>query len=249
LSPSRRSRAPAWPGGCSGAVSLTFDDALRSQLATAVPALDERGLRGTFYVSPNAAWHTEADAWRAVQTQGHEIGNHTVAHPCSGNFAWFGGKPLEEMNLEEIEGEIRSGQEAIRAAVPAQGDFSFCYPCYQDFVGRGEARRSYVPVVAKYHSAARGWGEGLNDPHQVDLHYIWGIPATNLTVRDMIDLCEQAADGGWAVLVFHDIGAERLPVSRRDFSRLCRHLDRRREALWTAPIAEVAAQIRALRSW
>jgi peptidoglycan/xylan/chitin deacetylase (PgdA/CDA1 family) len=34
-----------------GAVSLTFDDGLPTQLVTAVPVLDSNGLHGTFYVN------------------------------------------------------------------------------------------------------------------------------------------------------------------------------------------------------
>jgi hypothetical protein len=42
----------AWPEGCQAAISLTFDDGLRSQLEIAIPRLEERGLRGTFYLNP-----------------------------------------------------------------------------------------------------------------------------------------------------------------------------------------------------
>jgi peptidoglycan/xylan/chitin deacetylase (PgdA/CDA1 family) len=42
----------AWPDGRLGAVSLTFDDGAASQLRRAVPALNEAGLQGTFYLNP-----------------------------------------------------------------------------------------------------------------------------------------------------------------------------------------------------
>jgi len=234
---------PAWPGGCAGAVSLTFDDALPSQLDTAVPLLEGRNLRATFYVNPNDAWCANAEVWRAVQSRGHEVGNHTISHPCSGNFGWIRTKPLEDMTLDEIEAEVRSGREAIEKALPDQREFSFCYPCYQDFVGRGEGRRSYVPVVARYHRAARGWGESPNDPERVDLHYIWAFPGSGLKARGLIDLCEQATDGRWTVLVFHGLGGGPHPTAPREFRKLCTHLDRNRDRLWTAPLVEVASEI------
>ena len=49
--PATPSRSP-WPAGCEGAVSLTFDDGLRSQLETAIPILDPDGLQATFYLNP-----------------------------------------------------------------------------------------------------------------------------------------------------------------------------------------------------
>ncbi|MDT7892902.1 MAG: polysaccharide deacetylase family protein, partial [Armatimonadota bacterium] len=41
-----------FPKGCRAAVSLTFDDGLKSQLEVAVPLLNDRGLRATFYLNP-----------------------------------------------------------------------------------------------------------------------------------------------------------------------------------------------------
>ena len=41
---------PAWFGGRNCAVSLTFDDGMDSHLDVVVPALDARGMAGTFYV-------------------------------------------------------------------------------------------------------------------------------------------------------------------------------------------------------
>lgn len=64
------------------AVSLTFDDARDSQLEVLVPMLDTYGLRATFYVLPEPVSRRQPD-WQAVVQAGHEIGNHTVTHPCS----------------------------------------------------------------------------------------------------------------------------------------------------------------------
>ena len=42
-----------WPGGQKVAVSLSYDDALNSQLDNAVPALDKYNLKASFYVLPS----------------------------------------------------------------------------------------------------------------------------------------------------------------------------------------------------
>jgi hypothetical protein len=54
-------RSP-WPEGCSGAVSLTFDDGRASQLVHAIPILDEHRLAGSFYLNPRG----DAEAERAA---------------------------------------------------------------------------------------------------------------------------------------------------------------------------------------
>src|SRR4051812_24404914 len=40
-----------WPSGAEAAVSLTYDDALGSQLRYALPVLDAAGIKATFFLS------------------------------------------------------------------------------------------------------------------------------------------------------------------------------------------------------
>jgi peptidoglycan/xylan/chitin deacetylase (PgdA/CDA1 family) len=76
-----------FPSGCQAAVSLTFDDGMRSQLEVAVPLLNDRGLRATFYLNPRGTmpesddWRERWAAWKKVAEQGHELGNHSLTHP------------------------------------------------------------------------------------------------------------------------------------------------------------------------
>ena len=67
-----------WNGHAS-AISFTFDDGLVSQLTHAVPALESRGLRGTFFVTCRAT-RRRPDEWRTVGLT-HELGNHSETHP------------------------------------------------------------------------------------------------------------------------------------------------------------------------
>src|SRR6185503_18288123 len=73
----------SWPNGAKCAVSLTYDDSLSSQLKNAVPALDKAGLHGTFYLS-GAPYKDAASRalWEPAARAGHELGSHSVVHPC-----------------------------------------------------------------------------------------------------------------------------------------------------------------------
>ena len=94
----------SWPNGCQCAISLTFDDGMRSQLDVAVPRLEERGFCGTFYVNPRGdAWLEALVPWQSVQAAGHEIGNHTMAHPCNLNTD----PTLLSWTLDMIEADVR----------------------------------------------------------------------------------------------------------------------------------------------
>jgi peptidoglycan/xylan/chitin deacetylase (PgdA/CDA1 family) len=76
-----------FPPGRRAAISLTFDDGLRSQREIAVPLLNDRGLRATFYLNPRGTtpesddWQERWAAWKEVAEQGHELGNHSLTHP------------------------------------------------------------------------------------------------------------------------------------------------------------------------
>ena len=72
-----------WPEGRKIAVSLSYDDALNTQLDNALPALNKHKFKASFYVLPNSEVMSERmQEWKAAAQNGHELGNHTVYHPC-----------------------------------------------------------------------------------------------------------------------------------------------------------------------
>ena len=247
-----------WPGDCQSAVSLTFDDGTASQLELAVPMLNEMNLQGTFYLNPREDYEQKLAPWRDVAATGHEVGNHTVSHPCAANNVVAPTLPphwgpdegrrrtLEEMTLEEMDADIAEASRRIQTLVPEQSAFSFAYPCYQSFVGRGITRQSYVPLVARHCIAGRGVGEKpiANDPAYCDLAYLWAWRCERMTGAELVGLAESTvAQGRWGILVFHGIHAGHLSIGERDLAELCAFLARHRERVWTAPVATVAERL------
>lgn len=243
-----------WPGNCQGAVSLTFDDGSASQLAVAVPLLNKFDLQGTFYLNPRDGYEQKLAPWCDVAASGHEIGNHTINHPCAENNMVTphpGRRALEDMTLDEMEAEIVEASRRIRALVPQQRAISFCYPCYQSFVGRGLTRQSYVPLVARHCIAGRGFGELpiANDPRRCDLAYLWSWPGERMSGATLVGLATAAAaQGRWGILVFHGINEGHLSVGERDLAELVAFLARQRDYIWTAPVATVAQQLTGWRA-
>jgi len=248
-----------WPQNKQGAISLTFDDGMPSQFEIALPALNERGLQATFYLNPRGceedsnidqSWHDYLEKWIPVSRSGHEIGNHSLSHPCSLNIndAWIEGKNLINWDLEKIQADVLEAQRRIMTCFPEQKNTSYAYPCYESTVGRGINRQSYVPLIAREFIAGRAKGELrgelANDPKYCDLHHLSSWPVERQQGAFMIGLVEQAISlGRWGIFTFHGIREGHLLVGDTDFIELLDHLVRREDVVWVAPVASVAHYI------
>jgi len=144
----------AWPEGKRVAVSLSFDDARASQVITGLDLLQRHGAKVTFYVNPRNM-EKQLEGWKKAVAQGHEIGNHSDTHPCSGNFTWSRKNSVEEYTLAQVEADIEAGGRGIERLLGVKST-TFAYPCGWKSVGRGAQTQSYVPVVARKFLAGRG---------------------------------------------------------------------------------------------
>src|ERR1700712_5358423 len=68
------------------AVVLTHDDAIDVDLDNVIPALDSLKLKGTFYlIGSSPVVVNRMGEWRKAAMHGHELGNHSLYHPCDGS--------------------------------------------------------------------------------------------------------------------------------------------------------------------
>ena len=102
----------SWPNSKRVAVSLSFDDARASQVEGGTALLDRYGVKATFYVVPSAV-EKKLDGWKQAVRGGHEIGNHSLNHPCSGNFAWSRAKALEDYTTDQMRRELTDANRRI----------------------------------------------------------------------------------------------------------------------------------------
>ena len=241
-----------WTEGIEGAVSLTFDDGIVTQLDNAIPCLNENTLKGTFYLNPNRGerWGNLLEQWKEASRQGHEIGNHTCSHPCSCNFEFSRENCLEKLTLDDIAETIDTATEVMNAEFPEQnGHRSFCYPCYQSDVGSGVSRQSYVPLVAERFLCGRGGGERANNPELVDLAYTWAWAVNGHSGQDMIDYIEKAvSQGHWAIICVHGVGGEHIAINTEALTETCAYLNRHRDRILTDTVVSLADTILARRS-
>ncbi len=237
-----------WPDGRRVAVSLSFDDARASQVDGGTALLDRYGVKATFYVVPSAV-EKKLEGWKRAAASGHEIGNHSLNHPCSGNFAWSRGKALEDYYARPMRRELSDANRRITELLGVTPE-SFAYPCGQTFVGRGVATLSYVPVAASMFVTSRGWlDEAPNDPSYVDFAQLTGIESDGKDFEPIRALVEAARQtGAWIVLAGHEMGKDGPQTTRLAMlERLCAYANDRSNGVWLAPVGTVAKYVRAQR--
>ena len=193
----------AWPGGAQAAVSLTYDDGYDSQLENVAPLLDELGFKATFFLTVENIDARVAD-WNALSKRGHEIGNHTLTHPCM----------LKDFSADRFAREqIAPAERYFDTHFGGAKPRSYAYPCGYEGLGRGTnaARvREYIEALSPTFLAARTVNGPPNDPSDVVRQRFFlnaYEPTYDIDNRELALRYVRRAikDGHWAILVFHEV--------------------------------------------
>ncbi len=233
----------AWPEGKQIAISLTFDDARPSQATTGIPVLNEYNVQGTFYLVPSAV-KPQLENWKKAVAAGQEMANHSVNHPCTGNFPWSRSKALEDYTQESMQDELSEANTQIFQLLGVECE-AFAYPCGNTFVGRGVNTKSYVPVVAKLFKTGRP-----NAPEFCDMAQLTGMEMDGRDFEEILPMIEQAkANGMWLILAGHEMGENGNQTTRISMLRkLIQYAQDPKNGIWIAPVGTVAKHILSTRN-
>ncbi len=237
-----------WPNGKKTAISLTFDDARASQVLKGIQVLDRYNVKATFFVNPDAV-SQQLQGWKLAVQHGHEIGNHSLNHPCTGNFLWSRQKALENYDLVTMRAELMDANTDIEKLLGVRPNV-FAYPCGQTFVGRGKDTKSYVPLVAELFQLGRLWlSEGPNDPTFCDFAQLTGVEMDGKDFDAVLPLIESASrDGSWLVLAGHEMGDSGAQTTRLQMiQKLIEYAQDPSHGIWIAPAGEVARYVATMR--
>jgi hypothetical protein len=171
-------------------------------LTTAISFITCGGF-GQTYVTNNQAGTKQEFTWpegkKMAVLNGLDIGNHSLYHPCSGNFAWSRSKALEEYSLQMMMDELDSATRLIKETLGVN-PVSFAYPCAQTFIGRGINVQSYVPLIAFLFESGRGWlNEAPNNPEFCDLSQLNGTELDGKSFEQVMKLIETAKANGHGI--------------------------------------------------
>ncbi|MEO5600449.1 MAG: polysaccharide deacetylase family protein [Cyclobacteriaceae bacterium] len=234
----------SWPNGKQIAVSLTFDDARKSQVDVGTALLNEYNVKATFYLVPGQV-KERLEGWRKATASGHEMGNHSLFHPCSGNFPWARTKAIEDYTLEKMKRELLEANIEIQNLLGVKPEV-FAYPCGQTYVGRGRDTKSYIPVVAELFLSGRGWlDEGPNDPAFCDFAQLTGMEMDGKNFEDILPILENAkTNRHWVVLAGHEMGESGPQTTRLSMLRkLIEYARDPANGIWLAPVGTVAKYV------
>jgi len=237
-----------WPEGKNAAVSLSFDDAHPSQIDNGMPIFDRYGINATFYVLASLPYDRVKERladWRKVAANGYEIGNHTLTHPCTGNFQWSRENALEDYTLEMMQKELDEANAVIEKLLGVK-PVVFAYPAGQKFIGRGKSLKSYVPLVAERFIVGRGWhDEGANDPAFCDLAQVMGVKLDGLDFEEVKPLLEQAkAEGRWLILCGHEINQPNFQTTHiQTLEAICKYAKDPANKLWIDTVQTIGCYI------
>jgi len=235
-----------WPGGQRAAVSLAYDDALDSQLDHAIPALERHGFRASFYLPLSAdTLRTRLPEWRAAAARGHELGNHTLFHQCSGSGEgrdWVEPRrDLDTTTAAQMADQVRLAN-AMLGAIDGRSARTLAVPC-GDAVADGA---DYVELVEREFVAIRlGHGAVVEDMAMLDPYAVSVDTPADVTGAQLIAIVEDAArQDTMANLTFHGVGGDYLAVSNEAHEALLDHLARHPDMYWVAPFIEIMQYVR-----
>ncbi|WYH44830.1 polysaccharide deacetylase family protein [Teredinibacter turnerae] len=232
--------------GKSAAVSLTYDDALGVHIDNVAPVLAQNDLLATFYVTSNS-WplRSRLDDWRAIATSGHELGNHTLFHPCAGDKPgreWLNKELyLNEWSEQRYIGNLNINNTLLQA-LDGKTERSFAYPCGDTEV----AGKSYVETITPMFTAARMVG---GTPPTIDKVNLMRIPS-HMVIGDSAEKLISLVEAGiknhtWVVFLFHGVGGEHgLNVSKEAHAELVNYLGKHKKDVWIAPVTDIANYVK-----
>jgi peptidoglycan-N-acetylglucosamine deacetylase len=236
-----------WPGDRIATISLTFDDAMKTQLENVAPILKKHHLNATFFViTGKPEWTQRKKEWQALAGDGNEISNHTVNHPCLLKEIT---PHSQEYTPERMEAEVRDAATEITTTIGSQRGLTFAYPCgNMSFGTPGEQARNqalFMTYVSKYSFAARGYGApGAQDPDNMNVLTVTDLGMTQ--GKDYVALLEMAEPvvraRSWGVFTFHGVGGEWLSIDTEALEELAAYLEQHSE-IWTATFGDAVRYI------
>ncbi len=217
-----QSKEFTWPGGPKLAISLSYYDALDSQLDNAIPILDKYNFKASFYLLPNSpSINLRMEEWRALAVSGHELGNHSMYHPCRASLPdrdWVSEhRDLDKYSVAQMVEEVSTANTFLKA-IDGKTERTYAMPCGDLLVGGEE----YLSKINHLFVAVKGQGS----EESFSLHWV----PTEVTGKELIDYIKNVPDEISSLdIISHGVGGDYLSVSSEAHEELLDFLDDNRD--------------------
>jgi sialate O-acetylesterase len=228
------------------AVVLTYDDGCDQQLDNAVPVLDSLGLKASFYITAfSASVQKRLNDWKKLAVNGHELGNHTLFHPCIGDAAGRQWVPadykLNNYTVKRMMDETRMANVFLEA-LDGKKDRTFAYTCGDMKIGD----TSFIDSLKNDFVAARAVRHEMHSIKNINLYDVDCFMVNNTSAAEMIGWVKKAMQtNSLLVILFHGVGGGNgLDVSLPAHRELLVYLQQQQKNIWVAPMIDVANYIK-----
>ena len=241
---SAQARQSFWPNGAKAAVSLSYDDALNSQLDNAVPELAKHDFRATFYLTLSSPAFVKRQAeWQQLAAAGHELGNHTIHHACQASKPGRGwvakDKDLDQWPIVKISAEIQAANAQLQQ-LDGKTLRTFTPPCSETQAKDGD----YLPTVAALFTGSKLQGPPVTSLNQLAGNTLPTWFPVAPTLAELIAYTEQAAQHGTiASITFHGVGGEHLAVDNTVHQQFLAYLAQNRDKFWVDSYANISQHL------
>jgi peptidoglycan-N-acetylglucosamine deacetylase len=227
------------------AVVLTYDDAIDQQLDNAVPVLDSLGLKATFYITAySSSVQSRMNEWKRLAENGHELGNHTLFHPCMGGPGRDWVKPendLRNYTVERMVDETRMTNVFLQS-LDGKTRRTFAFTCGDMKIGDS----SFINGMQKDFVAARAVRNEMHKINEIDLYNVDCYVVNGESGAQLIEWAKKAMEtNSLLVILFHGVGGGNSlnvsPMAHREFLIF---LKQNQKDIMIAPLINVADYIR-----
>lgn len=237
-----------WQGKKS-AVVITYDDAIDEHLNHAAPLLDSLGLKATFYITAfSPSVQQRMHEWKALAAKGHELGNHTLFHPCAGGTGreWVPAEyDMHHYTVKRIQDEARMTNLFLQA-LDGNTKRTFAYTCGDMKIGDS----SFIQGMKNDFVAARAVRNEMHQIQDINLYNVDCYMVNNHTAEQMIAwVKESVRTNSLLVVLFHGVGGGNpLNVSLEEHRKFLLYLKQQEKDIMIAPMVTVAEHIAAWKS-
>ncbi|HEV3412535.1 MAG TPA: polysaccharide deacetylase family protein [Puia sp.] len=226
-----------WPHHKKATIVLTYDDALVSQLDSAVPQLKAAGFKATFFLTSDIDYVT-IPRWRQLAREGFELGNHTLFHPCSpspdnpvSSASYTQTQMIDEIDL----------MNRFLYALDGKTVRTFAYPCAETTAGG----KDYVDSLRRTGTVQYARIGGDVTSVITDFAHLDSLRVPALGVEDHTDAAtiigfikKVQEAGGMGVIMFHGVGGDYITTATDVHQAVLDYLKANQKEIWVATFGE-----------